>query len=441
MKRSIHLFLIGVVALSVAITVIVFSVRALTYTPPLCDGCNVILITLDATTAEAFFKDDTPFTNTRKIVDERGVSFDHAYTPAVFSYPVLVSLFTGTYPWKYSIWDYHVALPYSATTLAETLTSYGYTTAGFVRGPFMDEAWGLAQGFSIWRTGDASVPEPPRVSFDEARSWIQKADGPYFVYIKPFSVYDLFGLPDASTGFSFNDLKQARAGDATGSERLRNGYATAMKEIDALLSSFLTDVTRKEGGRKTVVIITGTYGQELLLPTTRDQVTVSLPSAQALNVPLTLLIPSVSPKRIVRSVETRSVATTITQIVSGAKSILPGTSLVPYIKGNQDNMRVYAYVPLDTTGALPEIPENLSTIVQYYKKEMSKGPLNKTLVDVAYTSLEGSWQVIRAGTDEFVFNVGEDMEGKKNLNGNQRVLWSTDGFLVRDLFFKLMQAL
>lgn len=443
MKRTIRLFLLGITTLSVVVTIAVFLIRTLSYSPPVCDGCNVILITLDATTADAFSRSDSPFVKTKTIAEKSGISFDYAYAPAVFSYPGVVSLLTGFYPWKLSIWDYHATLKPETATLAETLSSYGYETAGFVRGPFMSSEWGLQKGFGTWRTGDPTMQEPMRVSFDEAKTWIEKNKevGPYFVYIKPFSVYDLFSVPDASSGFTYDDLKNARSGDADAAKRVREGYGHAMKEADVLLSSFITDITKTESGRKTMIVLTGTYGQELLTPTDRGEDAVSLPSAESLHVPLVWLIPNQSPRTVHSSVEARSIANTIVHAVSGVQNRLPGTSLTQYFRGKKDDMRVYAYVPWNTRETTPEIPRDLSTIVAWYKKKILQGEPNKEPEDVAYASLEGDWQVIRAGEQEFVFNVKKDPQGKENMKSKLSTLSIPDNLLVRDLFLRLMKAL
>ncbi len=145
MKSIRHLFL-AITALSLIALAIALLVRYAWKTPALCDGCNVIIVSLDAVNGEAVVPGDTeatlfPLLQSRSKQD--GTVFERAYSSTKLGWLGNASLLTGLYPWEMGMWDSRSGIPESVPTLTETLQSYGYATAGFARGICMDAPWGF----------------------------------------------------------------------------------------------------------------------------------------------------------------------------------------------------------------------------------------------------------------------------------------------------------
>ncbi|HXK21145.1 MAG TPA: sulfatase-like hydrolase/transferase [Myxococcota bacterium] len=125
----------------------------------LATGCgvrrapNVVLVSIDTLRADhlrsyGYARDTSPEIDR---LAAHGVRYAHAYVPASWTLPSHVSLFTSQPPSRHSVRDDRIALPPRATTLAELLSAAGYSTAGFVSWVYVGAAYGLGQGFDVYR--------------------------------------------------------------------------------------------------------------------------------------------------------------------------------------------------------------------------------------------------------------------------------------------------
>ena len=125
--------------------------RALARLPDAPPGAkNVILIVMDTVCAEnlglqGYERETTP--NLKRWAG-KGVRFDMALSPAPWTYPSHSCFLTGQWPYKLnSQFQYVLNPPYP--TLAESLASRGYLTAGFVaNNDFCSYETGLDRGFA-----------------------------------------------------------------------------------------------------------------------------------------------------------------------------------------------------------------------------------------------------------------------------------------------------
>lgn len=80
-----------------------------------------------------------------------GVRFERAYAQATWTRPSVASLMTSLHPASHLTNDLHVRVPAEVQTLAETVKTRGYATAGFSANRNVSEIFGFAQGFdSFW---------------------------------------------------------------------------------------------------------------------------------------------------------------------------------------------------------------------------------------------------------------------------------------------------
>jgi arylsulfatase A-like enzyme len=113
---------------------------------------NIILITLDTTRADHFScygygAKTTPFLDS---LAKQGVLFRNAYTTATWTLPAHGSLFTGQMPSVLGIGFKNFFLAPGTNTLAEIFKQHGYTTGGFIGGPFLVSAFRINQGFDYY---------------------------------------------------------------------------------------------------------------------------------------------------------------------------------------------------------------------------------------------------------------------------------------------------
>lgn len=113
---------------------------------------NIILITLDTTRADhlgcyGYGPRTSPFLDS---LAARGVLFEQAYTTATWTLPAHTSLFTGMMPAVHGVGYSNFFVSPEIQTLAEQLQANGYSTAGFIGGPFLVSAFNINQGFDYY---------------------------------------------------------------------------------------------------------------------------------------------------------------------------------------------------------------------------------------------------------------------------------------------------
>ena len=110
---------------------------------------NVIIIVMDTARADHFscyghHRSTTP--NIDAIAKE-SVQFLRAYSTGAWTPPAHASLFTGMYNSKHGVFNGHVQLEQTYSTLAEVLTADGYKTICFSNNPWVSQVTGLTRGF------------------------------------------------------------------------------------------------------------------------------------------------------------------------------------------------------------------------------------------------------------------------------------------------------
>lgn len=81
-----------------------------------------------------------------------GMRFERAYAQATWTRPSVASLMTSLHPASHLTNDLHVRVPAEVQTLAETVKTRGYATAGFSANRNVSEIFGFAQGFDTFWT-------------------------------------------------------------------------------------------------------------------------------------------------------------------------------------------------------------------------------------------------------------------------------------------------
>ena len=163
------------------------------------DARSAVLITLDTTRWDALscygvFENVTPELDR---VAEESVVYDAAHTVTPITLPAHASMLTGLYPPRHGIRDNGFQpLPPSADTVAEAAQAAGHQTAAFVASAVLDRAFGLDQGFDVFRTPERAATEAsvhfaereaPEV-VEDAVTWFRDRDRtrPFFLWVHVF---------------------------------------------------------------------------------------------------------------------------------------------------------------------------------------------------------------------------------------------------------------
>jgi arylsulfatase A-like enzyme len=160
---------------------------------------SAVLITLDTTRADALGSYGAPpgLTPALDRIAREGIVYDAARTVAPITLPAHASMLTGLYPPRHGTRDNGWSpLSGAANTLAERARQAGLATGAFVAAVVLDAAYGLDQGFDVYRspvrpTGgtSAAVPSIPGVEVaEQAADWLAALppERGFFVWVHLF---------------------------------------------------------------------------------------------------------------------------------------------------------------------------------------------------------------------------------------------------------------
>ncbi len=174
---------------------------------------NIILIVLDTVRADrlscyGYHRKTSPCLD--KIAAE-GVLYEQAITPANWTLPSHVSMFTGLFPSKHGAHRAHQRLDTQYMTLAELLTKAGYRTAGFSSIDWLEEKTGANRGFSEYygrafrqsqlrnTSGSKRVNDKRSNEISqEVQEWLKNRnnDTPFFLFVNLFDAHNPYNPPE-----------------------------------------------------------------------------------------------------------------------------------------------------------------------------------------------------------------------------------------------------
>ena len=252
------------------------------------EGSNVLLLILDAASARRSSLYGHPRRTTPELerLAAEGVSFERAYTPAVFTRAAMASLWTSRYP-EQGLTREDLRLAPDRLTLAELLSAHGVATAGWVANPNAGAAAGLDRGFAEFH---AVYTQPGRpggavradaVTTQVARWLAARGQGRFFAYAhfrEPHFPYDppapfdtLFGpdgpLPrhareDKSWTIRVSLGRQVATPEEL--EHLRRLYDGNLAYVDSQIGVLRRALEQAGLWERTLVIVSADHGEELL---------------------------------------------------------------------------------------------------------------------------------------------------------------------------------
>lgn len=222
---------------------------------------NIVLVTLDTTRRDAIdcYSGRTGLTPALAELAAESLVFDRARTVTPVTLPAHASVFTGLYPPRHGVRDNGaMALPSSASTLAERMQAAGFETAAIVGAIVLDRRFGLDQGFAVYDQPDSGGSEggerfhyrdrPAAEVTRRASAWLADRDRnkPFFLwvhYFDPHQPYDL--IPEF--------------------ERRADGhpYLAEVAAMDAALGELFDTLRREALWDTTVVAVVADHGEGL----------------------------------------------------------------------------------------------------------------------------------------------------------------------------------
>jgi arylsulfatase A-like enzyme len=140
-----------------------------------CDGCNVVLISMDTIRADhvgAYGYRKCPTTPQIDALAKRGVLFENAISQSSWTRPAHLSIFTGLYPSEHGVAALrdrrrlHEWIP----TLASELSQVGYKTGAFTGGVNISAIFGFDNGFDVYRTNGKYFLD----NLEDTKYWLEK---------------------------------------------------------------------------------------------------------------------------------------------------------------------------------------------------------------------------------------------------------------------------
>jgi len=141
---------------------------------------NIVVFLIDALRADRLncygYEDRVTSPRMDELASD-AVLFENAYSPAPWTLPSVVSIFTSSHLCEHGVLTDREKLPRSVTTLAEYLHDRGYTTIGLYGNGYAGPDFGLDQGFDHYKFSRKNDGLKVSKMFDDA------TEGPFFLYI------------------------------------------------------------------------------------------------------------------------------------------------------------------------------------------------------------------------------------------------------------------
>ena len=299
---------------------------------------NVVLITIDTLRADhlpayGYTKVKTP--NLDQIAGE-SFKFTHAYAHVPLTLPSHACILTGRLPISHGVRDnggYH--LQDSETTLAETLKSHGYTTAGFVSAFVLDSAFNIQQGFDFYYdhfdsaefqdVDPRSIQRKAEDTVVEVDHWLdQNSQKKFFAWIHLYDPHDPYDPPEPYR-----------------SEYSSIPYDGEIAYTDAAVGKILSRLKSSGQLDRTILIVTGDHGESL--GEHKESTHGMFIYNATMHVPLLIQLPGGKAKTVEHVVGHIDLEPTILDLVGiPIPTTVNGTSLIPVLQGKEKKER-FAY--------------------------------------------------------------------------------------------------
>ncbi|MBI5240632.1 MAG: sulfatase-like hydrolase/transferase [Elusimicrobia bacterium] len=341
-----------------ALAMLLGAARPAAAEPGRCPDCSLVVIGLDDVRADrvaARGGGPGPALRLDRFAQD-AVVFTQAVSPAPWTLPAFISLFTSLHPSRhgvvnrYSDFSAEPPVPASlakscpaARTLAQVLRGRGLRTAAFTGGAGVTGSYGLAAGFEVYE--DSSTFGGFGRSVPKALSWLDslKSGERFFLFVHGYDAHPFnpehFSEKEAADfrrrrddGF---DKKPRPAGRAE-RRKLIWLYDEAMARLDRNLAPLLDRLDRPDLRGRVLVAVVGDHGEELFEHGGVDHGLTLYD--EVLRVPLLLRLPGAPARRVDFQVRTLDLMPTLLDLLGAAPdpalaAQMEGVSLLPALRG------------------------------------------------------------------------------------------------------------
>lgn len=222
---------------------------------------NVILISVDTLRADrlglyGYNGGTSPKLDARFSRD--GIVVDKAYSQASNTLRGHTAMLTGLNPTIAIHKDPAPAMLRGFPTLADHLRRHGYQTAAFTEDAYVSVAYGMAQGFDIFREQKSPTVASGEIerTFQSALGWVgTHTRQPIFLFVHTYEVHTPYDPPQTYR----REAAPADAAPATADSLLYDGEIAYM---DAQLDKFLNELDRLGVLDHALVVVTADHGEE-----------------------------------------------------------------------------------------------------------------------------------------------------------------------------------
>ena len=315
---------------------------------PLCEGCNVVVISFDTVRADHLgaYGYERPTSPNVDALASKSIVFDRAVSQAPWTLPAHGSMLSGLYPSRLGVLRYPAtrALPDKNPVLPEVFRAAGYATAGFTGGGFVSSHYGFDRGFDIYATRGRRFEH----NLDATIDWIgEHKHQPFFLFFHGYDAhrpyYSKAGDKTAMGLAADVDADQGRyclsddraVPDAARLDNIVRYYDSSIHHGDRAIGVLLHTLEQMKMMDNTIILLTADHGEEFFEHGNCDHVRFLY--EESVHVPYMLYVPRLVPDaRHIHGLvpASISVARTLLDAV-GIEHAMPGVTLLPMIQGKQ----------------------------------------------------------------------------------------------------------
>jgi arylsulfatase A-like enzyme len=347
---------------------------------------NIILIDIDTLRADhlgayGYSKDTSP--NLDKFAQEN-IKFENTVTPAAWTTPAAVSVFTGSYPKTHRVIRQRQQIPENYHMMAEIFRKNGYRTAAFTGDRSMARNLGFDQGFDTYQTySDYPLIQKRnfKANFREGGDWLINQSGEKsFLFIHGYDAHAPYGVkedylaefdndnysgpiekyqpvrPDqleySSGNLTLNVGNKEIPLDQEDIEQIRAGYDSDVKYTDKQFGEFIDRLKKNGLYEDSAIIVYSSHGENLGNRVYREKDREYIFGHWYLwdhniHVPMIAHIPGSESQNVDQPVSIIDIAPTLYDFIGAemskpAANQLRGESLLPVIKGEKDTDYVFS---------------------------------------------------------------------------------------------------
>jgi arylsulfatase A-like enzyme len=339
---------------------------------------NIIMIDMDVTRADHLGSYGYE-KNTSPNIDQfarKNVKFENAVTPAPWTLPVAVSVFTGAYPRTHRVIEQRSQIPQQYTLLSEVLKSNGYSSAAFTgAGGSMDPNKGFERGFEIYRNNTRTEEKSYfERNFEMAEKWLEnRSNESSFLFVHGYDMHDPYGVKEPyfekfdedsysgplepyqtfkirqlnyeSGNLKLNQDNKTISLDKQDVQRIRSGYDSDLRHADKQFGEFMEGLREKGIYNDSLIVVYSSHGENLGNKVYRHEGEGHLFGHWYLwdhniNVPMIVKTPGGDTGTVEEPVSLIDIAPTLYEMTKSKMSKeafnqLRGKSLLPLLKGDK----------------------------------------------------------------------------------------------------------